>query len=77
MQVIEQKKKYESVDKANAEFSHKIIQDKNEEIDELLREITTLKARDADKSGQIEALQKAAADMKAAKLEFETEASNR
>ena len=77
MQAIEQKKKYEAVDKANAEFSHKIIQGKNEEIDDLLHEITTLKVREAEKSNQIEILEQATADMKTAKLEFETETSNR
>lgn len=77
MQAIEQKKKHEAVDKANAEFSHKIIQGKNEEIDDLLHEITSLKVRDAEKCSQIEALEKATADMKTAKLVFETETSNR
>ena len=77
MQAIEQRKKYEAVEKANAEFSHKIIQGKNEEIDELLHENMTLKVKDAEKFNQIQALEKESADVRTAKLEFETETSNR
>ena len=77
MQAIEQQKRYEASERNAAALAQRMIDNKNEELDELVTEVKELKKAELVRLKEIDNYKISIADMEVAKLEFETTVSNR
>lgn len=77
VECIEQKKKFESIDQNNTEFSQKMLASKNEEIDELNKEIENLRKAEEQSLNEISQLRKNVTKIHLVANETETNLANR